>query len=173
MNPSITESDRWSKATLRISSQVLEPAEIGTRLGLLASNIHKKGDLKSGRVRIPWKESLWRLESPLGDGSDMAEHVSWLLDVLEPKLDLLKQLAESCRIDLFCGFSSSHGQGGFTLDSRLIGRLAKLDLPINLSLHPPDSYWGSDSDDVHSIAESARSGIVYLVGAGPGDPGQS
>jgi uroporphyrin-III C-methyltransferase len=102
----------------------------------------------------------------------MAEHIHWLLDVFEPKLDALKELSANCKIILFCGFSSTHGQGGFTLDPSVLAQLARLSVPFSLDLYPPDSYWGSDVDDGSSRREAAaQSGTVYLAGAGPGDPG--
>jgi hypothetical protein len=38
---------------------------------------------------------------------------------------------------LFCGFSSGNGQGGFTLDSDTLTRIAKLGIPLIVDLYPP------------------------------------
>jgi len=115
---------------------------------------------------------MWALQSPLGDDAEMVDHLRWLLDAFEPKLDKLNELSGSCKIVLFCGFSSTHGQGGFTLAPPVLAQLARLSVPFSLNLYPPDSYWGTDADDESPQPEAtAQPGVVYLAGAGPGDPG--
>jgi hypothetical protein len=88
------EDGKWSKAGLRIFSETLSPSEIAEILGLEATKTHIKGTLKSSRVRLVWPTSLWLLNSPLSDRNDMADHLRFLLDLLEPKMDALKQLFE-------------------------------------------------------------------------------
>ena len=133
----IEENSKWFKAALRISSQTLEPKEIGEILGLSATRIHEKGSLRSPRLTIVWKDAFWSFSSPLSSRIEMGEHLKFLLDLLESKTEALKQLSENCKIDLFCGFSSGSGQGGFELDIVTLSRLAKLNIPIELDLYPP------------------------------------
>jgi uroporphyrin-III C-methyltransferase len=166
------DHSKWSKASLLIFSDTLEPKAIAERLGLSESKSHQKGSLKGPRAPLPWKESLWCLQSPLGDERDMVEHLQWLLDVIEPKAEALKDLSKYCKkIIFFCGFSSSHGQGGFTLDPQLLVRLANLGIPFSLDLYPPDAYWSSLAEEITVTNDTAQPGVVYLVGAGPGDAG--
>jgi hypothetical protein len=61
----------------------------------------------------------------------------WILDRLEPRLDALRTLSAKYRVDLFGGFSSGSGQGGFTLDSTTLARIAKLGVPLIVHLYPP------------------------------------
>jgi hypothetical protein len=131
------EDGKWSKASLRISSTTLQPSEIAEIIGLEATKTHTKGTLKNSRFTLVWPTSLWLLNSPLSDQNGMADHLRFLLDLLEPKMDALKQLFEKCQIDLFCGFSSDSGQGGFTLDAVTLSRLSKLCVPLVLDLYPP------------------------------------
>ena len=66
------------------------------------------------------------------------EMESVLLEMLEPKLDRLRELASRCSMDVFCGFSSESGQGGFTLDPDLLIRLGEIPGGgLNLDLYPP------------------------------------
>jgi hypothetical protein len=81
--------------------------------------------------------NAWILQSGLGQDHDLASQLSWLLDFVEPRVNVLKALLPSCRIDLFCGFSSGSGQGGTKLDSGLLARLANLHLDLILDLYPP------------------------------------
>ena len=42
--------------------------------------------------------------------------------------------------DVFCGFSSTSGQGGFCLDPNLMARLVALNLPLTLDLYAPKRH---------------------------------
>lgn len=136
-NPAKQADIKWSKATLRIFSKTIDPSEIGKRLGLEATKTHAKGALRSPRHEAVWPTSMWSLNSPLSDHSDMTDHLRYLLDLLEPKMQALEHLARDCKIDLFCGFSSGNGQGGFVLDPLTLSRLAALKIPITFDLYPP------------------------------------
>jgi uncharacterized protein DUF4279 len=67
----------------------------------------------------------------------MIQHLKWLLDALEPQREVVQGLPRKYRIDFFCGFASLHGQGGFTLDSGTLSRVADLGVPLALDLYPP------------------------------------
>ena len=119
---------------------MLQPNEIGEFLGIKATRIHLMGEPipVKGRVRgLVRKQFGWFLESPLGDDRDLAEHLKWLLDSIDPKRDALRELSIKCRIDLFCAFSSEHGQGGFTFDRVTLDRLATLGVALIVDLYPP------------------------------------
>jgi len=131
------DNDKWSRAALRIFGETLRPEEIGSVLGLMATSTHLKGELISPKHKAVRRESSWHLQSPLSDDSNMVDHLKWLLDSLAPRLDAIRELSEKYRIDLFCGFSSENGQGGFTLDSVTLARLAALGVPLTLDLYPP------------------------------------
>jgi Domain of unknown function (DUF4279) len=132
------EDDRqWSAAGLRILGEELDPDEVGVVLGVEATRTHRKGQPRSSRQQGVWRDSLWYFQSPLDPDRDMADHVKWLLDSLEGRLDALRALSEKFRVDLFCGFSSGSGQGGFTLDAATLLRLGRLGVPLVLDLYPP------------------------------------
>jgi hypothetical protein len=128
--------DTWSQAGLRIYGDTVVPEKVGAALGLQATRTHVKGQLrKNGKDR--WGNSLWFFESPLGKNRGLNDHLAWLLDHLESKIPLLNTLSQSHRVDLFCGFSSGSGQGGFLLDTSTLARLGRLGVPLVLDLYPP------------------------------------
>jgi len=104
---------------------------------LEATKTHLKGELRSPRNRATWSTFMWSLNSPLSEQRGMADHMQYFLDLLEPKMRALERLATDCKIDLFCGFSSGSGQGGFVLDPLTLSRLAALKIPITFDLYPP------------------------------------
>jgi Domain of unknown function (DUF4279) len=130
-------SGRWSAASLRIFSAVLTHQEITIRLGLAPTRAHIKGDLVNPRHTTTWREHAWLLASPLGKDKDLATHLRSILDLTWPKKDTVTALTQCCRIDLFCGYASIHGQGGFTLDHEILARVADMRLSLDLDLYPP------------------------------------
>jgi hypothetical protein len=131
------DAGNWSRASLRIFGESLDPDESGSALGLTASRTHLKGELLSPAQKTLRRESGWLLQSPLSKRGNLVEHLTWLLDAIEPKRDVVRQLSSKYRIDLFCGFASVNGQGGFTLDILTLTRLAELGVPLVLDLYPP------------------------------------
>jgi len=79
----------------------------------------------------------------------MEDHLDWLLDRLEPKLDAIHSLAEKFSVDFFCGYSSGNGQGGFALDNAMLVRLAKLGVCLQLDLYPPETELDEESRAVN------------------------
>lgn len=131
------DNRKWSLAGLRIFGETLRPEGIGPMLGLTATRTHLKGELLSAKHKTVRRKSSWHLDSPLPDDSDMVDHLKWLLDSLEPKRDVIRELSREYDVDLFCGFSSGSGQGGFALDSVTLARLSELGVPLLLDLYPP------------------------------------
>ena len=146
----VDDDGKWSRTCIRIFGETLQPEEIEAKLGLKATRTHVKGQPRSRRYNVPWRHSLWLLESPLSDDHDMADHLKWLLDRLEPRLDVIRTLSAEYRVGLMCGFSSGSGQGGFTLDSTTLGRTAKLGVPLVVDLYPP------------GFAEDDRGRLVFV-----------
>lgn len=138
-------NEKWTVATFSVFSEVLTSEEIGAALRLEATRTHAKGQprgivKKDGSISqsIVWPDWAWHLNSPLGYEAKLEAHIKWLLDAIEPRLERIKGLSAMCRpIRIMCGFGSENGQGGFTLDGNTLARLAKLDLPLVVNLHPP------------------------------------
>jgi uncharacterized protein DUF4279 len=133
----LDDNGSWSDASIRIFGETLQPEEIGAALGLKATRTHSKGQPRSPRFKAVWRESFWSLQSPLGKDRDLASHLRWLLDTLEPKLTVIRSLSEKYQVNLFCGLISGNGEGGFTLDSTTLARIAKLGVPLVVDLYPP------------------------------------
>jgi hypothetical protein len=77
----------------------------------------------------------------------MEHHLKWVLDTLEPRFELIRELAAVYKMDFFCGFSSGNGQGGFDLNGEMLARLARFGIPLTLNLYPPEA---ATSVEAHS-----------------------
>lgn len=116
-------------ASIRVFSTSMHPDEI-TRLLEIEPTVARPLD-PSSKYRSRRESHYWDWESrasaPLQDGR---AHITAVLDVLDGKESALSHLKEhGCEIDICCYWVSS-GQGGPSLDSPTLERLARLGLPI-------------------------------------------
>jgi Domain of unknown function (DUF4279) len=142
------DDSRWIRAAFCIYGETLQPDEINKDLGVQATNSGLKGQRQSKYPRArPLRTSIWILDSPLDDHLPLKDHLKWLLDTLEPKLDVVRGIAKQYDAKLSCGYSSEHGQGGSIFDVTLLERLAKLRVPLVLDLYPPSPITLDSSQD--------------------------
>lgn len=138
MESGFIDDAKWSRAGFRISGDTLQPDEVTRALSIQPTNSGLKGGLlSSSPKRSPLRTSLWMLKSPLSEHESLDLHLQYLLDLLEPKREEIRELAKLYDIDFFCGFSSENGQGGCTFQPTLLERLAKLEVKVVLDLYPP------------------------------------
>jgi hypothetical protein len=100
---------KWSRASISIGGDALRPDQISSTLGLKPKRSGVKGERSSSRHSVARRTSFWLLTCPLSYSLPLAEHLTWLLDQLEPKLNLIKSIAEEWNATLFCGFSAENG----------------------------------------------------------------
>jgi Domain of unknown function (DUF4279) len=132
-------NQNWSVASLRISSSVVGSAKISSILGIEPTIAYEKGTPLSHRnPKSKLREqTIWLLESGLDSSVSLERHIEHLVKIVENKINLFKELAHSCEMDLSCGFSSKAGQGGLVLESHLLQRMALIQLDFILDLYPP------------------------------------
>jgi len=129
---------KWNSASLRIVSKTITPAVITKTLGIeptcayaIKTPVNPRNP--SGKIR---QESSWILESGLDESEPLKLHISELLLLIESKVERFKELMSVCDIEIFCGFSSENGQGGFVLDAALLKRIGLIPLDLVLDLYP-------------------------------------
>jgi hypothetical protein len=130
---------KWSTASFRIAGDALRPDRVTAVFGLEPTRFGVKGERLRPGDRNVSRTSFWLLKCPLSDGLPLTEHLKWLLDVVEPKFSSISAAAEDSTMMLLCGFSSGNGQGGFTLDSKTLQRIAGLGVSLSVDLYPPES----------------------------------
>jgi hypothetical protein len=137
VNASRETNEKWATAALRIFSEKLEVDEISALIGLKPTGFYTKGDPISARRPEPRHSNAWFLKSEIAEDLGLDVHLGWLVDLIESKVVALRTLRQTCKVDLFCGFSSTHGQGGTVLDKDLLVRLSALSLDLKIDLYPP------------------------------------
>jgi hypothetical protein len=129
--------DRRTSAVLQISSSVMTCDDVTGTLHARSSPNAQKGGTPGA-----WG-AVWTKVSPLGERVDIEDHIAVLVDFLENRAAPVTELANRCGLAIMCRFASRHGQGGFTLESSLLLRLAALPVNLVIELHP---YEEADAD---------------------------
>ena len=95
------------KSCLRVYGPEIESTTVTSLIGLPPTYAHDLGDLVSPRSTRRRSESMWMLDSPLGDAATVAEHLEWFMRVLPPELDIWSRLTAITQIDLVTTLSLS------------------------------------------------------------------
>lgn len=124
----------------------ISPGELTEKIGIPPSKARVKGEVYRGKVR-EWPTS-WFLESAgKVESKDVRRHIEWILEQIESKTEIIKQLQdEGAQIHFSCFWASAAGHGGPKLDPDILKRLALLSIGIAF-----DIYF--DGDDANNIDE--------------------
>ncbi|MBN2534379.1 MAG: DUF4279 domain-containing protein [Spirochaetales bacterium] len=102
---------------------------------IVATHVHKKGDIKSKTNNKRWENDIWILSSPLPKESQIDKHIEWLWQTIEPHIEFFFELKEkNVKMDIFCGYRTNCDNGGFNLDTKSIEILNKFKIPIGFSI---------------------------------------
>ena len=139
------DNEKWSSASLRISSEIITLKEICEILNTNASSSFAKGTRLNAKNpnSLLRPENLWILNSNLNDLLPLEKHIEELINFLEEKSENLKELIGKCGFEMFCGFSSTSGQGGVLLSANLLKRITVFPIDVVLDLYPPEGNIGS------------------------------
>ena len=129
-----------SFASLRVTGDELDPAEITRLLGAEPSSSQIKGQeltSKSG-VRIA-RVGHWHLEARPTKPEDMNAQVSEILERLTPDLLVWRALSERFDIDLFCGWFMGESNEGVGLSPKALLSLGERGIELSVDLYAPSS----------------------------------
>ena len=148
------EQGKWAQGSIRISSDILSPDEITALIGLEPTSTLKKGDrFMPGRPRSAIAvANIWILDSGLGSEYAVTSHLDVCLSRLEGREASLTEITTGAYIDVFLGFASESGQGGFTLDHARLNRLSRLPVSMTLDLYP-------SAADADRVVEADRGAV--------------
>ena len=133
---------KWLSVCLRISSDDLDPDGVTKALGLTPDFTgHKGRHIDGDSSRAVLETNLWGHTCAEEFTEPFEAQLSDFVARLEQRGTQLRAL--SCRsgvdAELLLGFSSSNGQGGFTLTAELLARISALGLDVTMDLYPAPS----------------------------------
>lgn len=122
---------------LRVSSDILEPEEITSRVGLIPTQCYTKGEKRYQRnPHLKFKEHRWYFELDKDIPNSIEEKLDSLLEKLEPVKTQVASLSDECEI-LICicyeGYKS--WMGGWHFNRSTILKIASLKAEVNLDLY--------------------------------------
>jgi hypothetical protein len=128
-----------SAATLRISGEFLDPAEISAQLGAAPTSSHMKGDVSRTRSghEIVRKVGLWRLKATDRVPEDIDVQIRDLLSGLTQDLATWRVLSEAYEVDLFCGLFMDDSNEGLELSSGSLTALADRGVKLGFDIYAP------------------------------------
>jgi len=113
---------------------------IEERLELTPSSVRKKGQsYKDNPAFGRCQTNVWLWRNPDASDVPLGEQITSLLDVLEPKKDILKEMVAAPQVEaqLFLGVCSAKGTAAMYLPNALLQRIAKLGLSVDFDLYLP------------------------------------
>ena len=122
-------------ATLRIYGEHLQPDDLSALLNLTPSKCQKKGQITPATSIAA--VGGWFLSSEGQVASrDVQRHIVWILDQINDRQALLKDLqAEGYEMDIFCFWVSAHGHGGPELSHEIMQRLGSMRLKVSFDIY--------------------------------------
>jgi Domain of unknown function (DUF4279) len=86
---------------------------------------------------------LWSIGSSPGvpdEGTHLEDHVTWLLDRLEPRRDQLRRLCaeQALKADFYCGYFLNQSNGGAQLASGTLERIVALGASFGIDIYAPE-----------------------------------
>ncbi|WP_105181513.1 hypothetical protein [Pseudoalteromonas sp. T1lg21] len=119
------------KASLRVKSDSLSLEEIIKDLGEPTKGFSIGQEFGKAKKKRPYTQWTLTIED---ESSLMQESIDQLLCFYLER-DLSTNIKAKTTIDIFCMVSSDNGQGSFTLDSNLYGKLLKAGLTITFDFY--------------------------------------
>jgi hypothetical protein len=116
--------------------------DITCMLGITPSKVYIKGEPMNPRIVIKAEQNGWRIKNPLDEYTSFEEQLEAMLDLLEPKIDILKPLSEKyeCEFSLAIFiFNRNESTPWVHLTKRYNDFIRKVEVEFDLDLYcPPD-----------------------------------
>jgi Domain of unknown function (DUF4279) len=132
--------EAWSRAALRVMSEILDPDEVTARVGIDPTEAHARGTPKSRRDprSARRRSSIWLLESGLPRTASLREHLDSLSRSIRPHLRKFTSLTGEATIDFFIGLNLDPGQSSFEIDDSFLQMCGVLHAKLIFDLYTPD-----------------------------------
>lgn len=135
---SVEASNEEVRATFRIVGDNVDPVTITSRIGIQPSKAHIKGSTMTKHPSLVYSTGYWGIDSTVPSDRPLEEHLSYLLDLLEPRALLIKEFKEAgFTMGLYCGFFTSDvGLGSIIeLEPDILRRITNIDISLELHIY--------------------------------------
>jgi Domain of unknown function (DUF4279) len=132
-------------ATFRLVGERLDPEAITRATGLTPDRAVRTGDpvVSRGRIVSRRRTGVWWIGSARElsrTENHLEDHVCWLLDLLEPVADVVRELSveQGLTADIGCGYFTSRWNSSFGFSAETLGRVANLGASLGLDIYVDD-----------------------------------
>lgn len=136
----LVDDEKWYRVSVRFFGEQLDLDAVTAAVGLGPSYTGRMGEHIRGNPRYAiHRTSVWVRSYDEDQASPFFIQIADFLDQLQVRADAIRALTAQpdIKAELFLGFASSNGQGGFALPPSLLARLADLGIGLSLDLYPP------------------------------------
>ncbi len=121
-----------TNVSLRISGD-FDPSEVTDVLDIVPSYTHRKGQGGNRKSIPPFYCDRWLLESPLSKEESLENHFLWLIEKIESKYDILREIKKYASIDIYVGIISID-MNSFLLSPKVLSIFHNLQIGLEVSL---------------------------------------
>ncbi len=133
-------------ASLSVASKTLSAGEIARVLKAEGDQVERGTPIiVRGKVLRLQGRSVWSIDSTLDESEPAESHMKNLLNFAEARAQEFQTLAPNCETRMWLTLVTSGYQGGFTLDQRVLKRLADLNIRIEVSFMGGDEEAAEDN----------------------------
>jgi Domain of unknown function (DUF4279) len=136
----LDEDQKWHKVSLRFLGDDLDLTAVTSALGLKPDVTGQVGEHIGGNPRYAiYETNVWVYRYTENDTLALTDQLSDFIGRLEHRAVAIRELLARPGVtaELFLGFASGNGQGGFMLPASLLARIADPGLDVSLDLYPP------------------------------------
>jgi uncharacterized protein DUF4279 len=120
-------------ATLRIHGDDVPFEEIGQRLGVGPTHLHRKGESRGPRSP-GYHDDAWQFQPAVPETEPLERHIQALWRVVRPHVEYLKSLKQRFTVDVFCGYRSNCDHAGFEVSHGCLELFTALEVPFGVSV---------------------------------------
>lgn len=130
------ETTHFVHVSFRFIGPQVNPGLVTSRLAITPSFAHEKGDPMPKYPGRRYSTGYWGLDSSLPETEAIEAHLSYLLDLIEPKAAAIRTLlSPGCRGDFYISYFTDSPQGSLELSPELAQRVGRLRLGITVSIY--------------------------------------
>jgi Domain of unknown function (DUF4279) len=132
---------------LRIVGSNLDPEQVTADLGILPTQVRRKGEARSKTSN--WPTTMWGIEVlPPGqdDWSSLEDGLNALLSVVAPVQSRIRRYSTANEVFLWCGHFTSSFDGGPVLTPNLLRSLAEMGVQLVLDTYRENDLEVEESD---------------------------
>jgi hypothetical protein len=125
-------------ASLRVIGDDLDPEEVTRLLGKKPDRARRRGEATQFEARESVaRTGSWSVKTNSREPGDLDQQIGELLAGTTEDLATWRRVADSYRVDAFCGFFMKEGNEGITISPETLQKLGERGIALDLDIYAP------------------------------------